>query len=93
MVKAEDLVKQQKEREDRKYITFDKIFKLVESKIIIASSGNNYYTWYQIPNFLVGLPLYSQSECKDYIIKRLNENGFKTELIGTNILYISWKSN
>ena len=30
MVKASELIKQQKEREDRKFITFEKIYKIVE---------------------------------------------------------------
>ena len=68
MVKATDLIKQQKEREERKKNTFNKIYCLIEKKIVLASTGNNYYTWYQIPEFLVGLPLYSLDECQEYIL-------------------------
>ena len=90
MVKAHDLIKQQKEREDRKKITFNKIYLLVEKKIVLASSGNYYYTWFQIPEFLVGFPMYSITDCQKYIEKELDKNGFKTEFFSPNILLIKW---
>jgi hypothetical protein len=90
MVKACDLIKQQKEREDRKFLTFEKVFKLVEKKIYFASSGNFYTTWYQIPTFLIGLPLYSVDECTKYIIDKLNKNGFETVNIKPDIIIIKW---
>ena len=34
MVKADELIKEQKEREERKKKTFDKIYNLIEKKII-----------------------------------------------------------
>ena len=90
MVKAEDLRKEQKERESIKYITLNKIYNRVEKKINISSSSNSYYTWYIIPEFLVGLPLYSFDECKQYIEKNLKKNGFVSQYYEPNILLISW---
>lgn len=90
MVKASDLIKQQKEREDRKFLTFEKVFKLVEKKIYYASSGNFYTTWYQIPTFLIGLPLYSLDDCSTYIINKLNKDGFEANIIKPDIIIIKW---
>lgn len=90
MVKASDLIKQQKEREDRKFLTFEKVFKLVEKKIYYASSGNFYTTWYQIPTFLIGLPLYSVDDCAKYITNKLNKDGFETEIVKSDIIIIKW---
>jgi hypothetical protein len=90
MVKACDLIKQQKEREDRKFLTFEKVFKLVEKKICFASLGNFYTTWYQIPTFLIGLPLYSVDDCAKYITNKLNKNGFETVIVKPNIIVIKW---
>ena len=70
MVKANELINSQKERDERKKETFEKIFVHVEKKIITASAGNYYYTWYQIPEFLVGLPMYSIVDCQEYIDKK-----------------------
>ncbi len=90
MVKADELIKQQKEREERKKDTFDKIYVHIEKKIITASAGDYYYTWYQIPEFLVGLPMYSVDECQKYIQKKLQTNGFETEFFEPNLIHIKW---
>ena len=90
MVKASELIKEQQERETWKNKTFSKIYTNIDKKIIIASSANNYYTWYQIPEFIVGLPLYNLLDCKLYIENKLKENGFITEFFEPNILFITW---
>ena len=67
MVNAQELINKQKEREQIKTLTYDKIYSFIEKKIILSSEGNSYYTWYQIPEFFIGLPLYSIDECQIYI--------------------------
>lgn len=90
MVKADKLINEQKERTNRKHLTFNKILEKVERKIILASAGNFYHTWYSIPEFIVGLPLYSLQECKEYIKKKIESDGFKIEYFEPNILLIKW---
>jgi hypothetical protein len=93
MVKADELIKQQKERENRKKLTFEKIYNLVEKKIVLASASDYYYTWCQIPEFLVGLPIYSLDECQKYIQSKLKKNGFQTEFFQPNIMYVKWSND
>jgi hypothetical protein len=90
MVKADKLIKEQKERDDRKKITFDKVFLKIEKKIVLASAANYYYCWYSIPEFIVGLPMYSLRECKEYIENKLKNDGFETEFFEPNILLVKW---
>ena len=90
MVKADKLIKEQKDRDDRKKITFDKVFSKIEKKIILASAANYYYSWYSIPEFIVGLPMYSLKECKEHIENRLKNDGFEIEFFEPNILLVSW---
>jgi hypothetical protein len=90
MVKAQNLIKEQKERENRKIISFNKIFEILENKIISSSNSNLYYTWYCIPEFILGLPIYSIKDCKEYIEKKLKANGFEIEFYEPNILLIKW---
>ena len=70
MVKADKLIKEQKEREDKKKDTFDKILEKIEKKIIMSSSSNNYEAWYLVPEFIIGLPMYNLKECIEYLEKR-----------------------
>jgi len=90
MVKADKLIKEQKERDERKKVTFDKVFMKIEKKIVLASAANYYYCWYSIPEFIVGLPMYSLKECKEYIENKLKNDGFETEFFEPNILLIKW---
>ena len=92
-VKASELIKEQKERESKKKIIFDKIYVLIERKIVMASKSDNYFTWFQIPEFMVGLSLYSFKDCVEHIQNKLKNNGFKTEFYKPNILYIDWNPN
>ena len=90
MVKAQDLIHDQKEREKIKYKTFAKIYKNIEKKITLASSSNFYYIWYDIPEFLIGSPLFNLKECKKSIINQLKENGFEIEEYSNTLLLIKW---
>lgn len=90
MVKAGDLIKAQKERDNIKYKTFKKIFNQIEKKIVLASSSNYYYIWYQIPVFLIGSPMYNIDECKQFVIKNLQDNDFKINENEGHLLYIYW---
>ena len=90
MIKACDLIKKQKEIDNKKYVTFGKIYEIIERKIVIASSGNNYSIIFEIPTFLVGVSIYSVDECKTYLCHQLKKNGFKIEFFEPNILIINW---
>ena len=93
MVKADELIKQQKSKDDKKYITFIKIYDNVEKKIIKASNINLYYTYYEIPQILIGYPNYSHKECYTYDDEKLKNNGFKTHEYLNNIILVSWFPN
>jgi hypothetical protein len=90
MVKANELIQRQKDKENKKYITFLKIYNNIEKKIMKASDRNLYYTYYQIPQILIGYPSYSIKECYQYIDKKLKDNDFNTEEYFNNIILISW---
>jgi hypothetical protein len=90
MIKASDLIKQQSKKNKRKLDTFDKIYKKIESKILQESSGNYYFTLYEIPKFIIGIPLYNVAEAGLYLSKQLTNNGFIVEIYETNKLLISW---
>jgi hypothetical protein len=90
MVKAQDLINDQKEREKIKYKTFAKIYKNIEKKITLASASNFFYVWYEIPEFLIGSPLFNLKECKKNIVKQLKENGFEIEEFSNTMLLIKW---
>lgn len=90
MVKAEDLIKKQKEKRDKKVKTFERIYETLEKKIIMASTSDYNHVWYEIPEYLLGQPFYKILDCKDYLIPKLNESGFKSEFYEPNFLLVKW---
>jgi hypothetical protein len=92
MVKASDLVKEQEKRENLKEKTYDKIYERLEKKIILASEANLWSIWYEIPQFILGIPLYKLKSCAKYLKKKLEKNGFKTDFYKPNLLLIKWSN-
>ena len=91
MVKAKDLLKLQKKRESKKKTIYQKVYAKVEKKIVLTSNTNYYLCWYSVPEFMIGTPLYRLDKCIEYIIKKLEKNGFKVTFYEPNLLQISWE--
>jgi hypothetical protein len=90
MVKAEDLVKEQNEREKLRNKNYKKIYKIAEKRIIEASKIDLNQCYFEVPHFLINVPLYSQDKCTKYIINKLKTNGFKVHKYDKNKLIINW---
>lgn len=80
----------------KKDINCNNIFNIILEKChkkiknIAESGGMN--TFYEIPHFILGLPLYNINNCIEYIVKSLKNNGLLvyTSTKQINIIYISW---
>jgi hypothetical protein len=90
MVTADELIKDQIQRENKRKKFFKKIYKLVEKRIIDVSKFNLNQCYYDVPYFVLNIPLYSMDNCINYIIEKLINNGFKVELFNKNRIYINW---
>jgi hypothetical protein len=90
MVKAQDLINEQKFREKHKETIYKKIYKKVETKIIQSSAMNLYECWYQLPEFIFNIPLYNLEGCKNYLENKLKRDGFSVYFININTIVISW---
>jgi len=93
MVKAIDLINTQKKREDNKYKSYYKIYSIIEKKIVLASSSNYYYIWYEVPQIILGKLFYNLDECLDYLYNKLIKDGFNVIKHEPNILLITWFPN
>lgn len=90
MINANDLIQKQQERENNKINSFKKVFSNIQKKILLASSYNYYYLWYEVPEFIFGLPKYKMNECIDYLSKQLKDCNFQVNVYKPNILFIQW---
>ena len=90
MIKACDLVKKQSKIEKHKIDAYKNLYIYIQKKIETCSISNNYYTWYALPECLIGYPMYNLEECEKYVTQVLKENGFSVDFYDPNILFISW---
>jgi len=71
---------------------YDGVLVKCHSRIKYNSSLERTYCFFQIPEFIIGTPLYNVGEMRIYIINSLTNNGFKIMYIEPNWLFISWDS-
>ena len=92
MINAKQLAQEQKEKEKSKYKIYNKIYNILEKKIISSSKCNYYYTVYEIPEFLIGHTLYNFDDCCNYLQTILKNNNFNVNFYKPNTLFISWEN-
>ncbi len=76
----------------------DSIFEIVLNKCVQKIIHTNKHTdqsfiYFEVPNFLVGVPSYDKLECISYLIKQLSEKNYTVEFIEPFYLYVDWGSN
>ena len=74
----------------RRMELYDSILKKCHSRILYNSNLQRIYCFYQIPEFVIGTPLYDIIELRNYVMNSLKTNGFDILYIEPNWLFIYW---
>ena len=74
----------------RRMELYDSILKKCHSRILYNSNLQRTYCFYQIPEFIIGVPLYDVIELRKYIMNSLKTNGFELLYVEPNWLFIYW---
>lgn len=69
---------------------YDQTLQKCHKRIKYNADLQRTYCFFQIPEFIIGVPLYNPQEMKSYIINSLKSNGFKLIYVEPNWLFISW---
>lgn len=69
---------------------FDMILKKIHSRIKYNANLEKTFCFFQIPEFIIGVPLYNVSDLRNYLINSLKKNGFNILYVEPNWLFISW---
>jgi hypothetical protein len=48
------------------------------------------YVVFEIPNFVVGFPMYDLQKCTEYIMRQLVMLGYTVNEVGSGHVYITW---
>jgi len=86
----DDLYETIDEKNNKRLQKFDGILKQIHTRIKYYAKLERTFCFFQIPEFIIGVPLYNVSDLRNYIINSLKRNGFHIVYIDPNWLYISW---
>ena len=87
----DDLYENKNSKHLRRLEQFDGILKKVHMRIKASKKKKKMHCFYQIPEFIIGVPLYNVNELKQYIMNSLKKNGFNLLYVDPNWLFISWE--
>ena len=79
------------ERNLKRYEKFDGILLKIHNRIKYNAGKEKTYCFFQIPEFIIGTPLYNINDLKLYIIESLKKDGFQLMYIDPNWLFITWE--
>jgi hypothetical protein len=77
-------------KEQNRTNVYERILEKCHFKIKTAANKEQYEVYYDVPQYVVGLPLFNINRCMDYLIRSLSENGFKVVYNFPKMLHISW---
>ena len=78
-------------KELKKFETFDKILQRSHNKIKLYAENHKTECIYEVPEFIIGVPLYNIEDLKRYLIELLRKDGFQLIYIDPNWLFITWE--
>lgn len=89
------LYNEQEKRDALRLKTYNNILGQVHTKIkIIAKQPNNDKSLlFVVPEFVLGVPRFSQRDCIVYLAWNLRNNNFDVQYYHPNLLYISWRKH
>ena len=70
---------------------FDCILRKIHTRIQSNAQKEQTHCFYQVPEFIIGVPLYNILDLRRYLINSLEKNGFKLLYMEPNWLFISWE--
>lgn len=86
----DDINQYQKEKIKKQIKIYEKILGNCNRRVREYVMKDQRYTFYTIPEYMPGFPLYDITKCSYFLIKKLKENGFETKFIPPKTIYIHW---
>lgn len=85
-----EIQKKQREKEKNRMKIYEIISKRCFEKIKASSLNEETFCFFQLPEYLPGLPLYNMTECVMFLLNVLHSNGFHARYCDHFYIYITW---
>ena len=90
---VDDLHNMRNKKAEREFKAYSKMLEGVYKRIMMVEKMNKSDTLYEVPAFIVGMPLYSREYAINYILHNLKQSGFVCNYLGESHIYINWGIN
>lgn len=77
-------------RKETRTKSYQKVLEVCENKIRTASEKELFKIYIDVPEFIIGLPIYDISDCIKFITTNLEKNGFLVIYYFPKTIYVSW---
>jgi hypothetical protein len=85
-----DIIVNNEIRAHKRKESLDKVLDMCYKKIENSSKLDNIACFFDVPEFVIGFPLFNLNECIVYVYNHLINSGFTAQYIFPRILYVSW---
>ena len=82
-----DSLYEKKQKRNLKQISiFNKILNRIHKRIqhIARNKQSDTHIWFNVPEYIVGEPIYDKGECIGYLVSKLDDNGFHIKYMHPN---------
>ena len=92
-INLDDLFEIKQQRDLKTLEIYKRILARIHNKIKLTSRQKNgdQFTWFIVPEVIMGIPKYDNADCIGYLVAQLKENGFIVTYYHPNLILISWQ--
>lgn len=83
---------QLQEKQSKHNDTFEHILHKCRCKMELGLSKGHGGIYFEVPEFLIGKPVYKLNDCIKFIIISLSNRGFSIKYFFPRVLYVSWEN-
>jgi len=85
-----EIQKTQREKEKRRMEIYERILTRCFEKIKASASHEDSFCFFEMPEYIPGIPLYNMTECLMFILNTLKDKGFSARYVDPFMIYITW---
>lgn len=92
-INLDELFELKQQRDLKTLEIYKKILLRIHNKIKLTARQKNgdQFTWFVVPEIIMGIPKYDNSDCIAYLVAQLKDNGFVVKYYHPNLILISWQ--
>lgn len=90
MINILDLHRSMSKKKMKRSQSFDRVVELCHKKIVALAENNTSRFFFDVPDYMIGYPLYDLNECIKYVVNALKKNGFIAWYFFPKYIYVSW---